>query len=373
MVDTKIIAMYLPQFHCIPENDRFWGKGFTDWLTVKKARPLFEGHNVPRVPLNHNYYDLSLKEHVVWQTKLAKQYGIYGFGTYHYWFNSETNLLTTPTEIIRDNKEIDINYFFIWDNCHWKRSWSNVSGNAWSPLADEEQSLEQRKGPQILIPYVLGDEKDWTIHYNYVKTHFTDDRYIKYNGKPVFCIINYDETIQRMCDFWDALAQQDGYEGFHFIFKHSQFTNYPSNTFCYNYEPHFTAWGSPNYMQRCINYIKRKLGIKFEYLSYDYEDVWERMNAYYKDSCPPNVYPGAFVNYDDSPRRGNKGSRLFVNSDVSKFQKYFKELYTTAKRTNKEFIFLTAWNEWGEGAYLEPDTDNGYKYLEAIKNIVGCH
>ena len=94
MNKPKIIALYLPQFHCIPENDLFWGKGFTDWVSVKKAKPLFEGHNQPVVPLNKNYYDLSVKESVEWQAKLAKEYGIYGFGIYHYWFNNDKNLLT---------------------------------------------------------------------------------------------------------------------------------------------------------------------------------------------------------------------------------------------------------------------------------------
>lgn len=100
---TKIIAMYLPQYHCIPENDEFWGKGFTDWVTVKKAEPLFVGHDQPRVPLGNNYYDLSLKDNIVWQAKLAKQYGIDGFGIYHYWFNNDKNILTKPAEIILEN------------------------------------------------------------------------------------------------------------------------------------------------------------------------------------------------------------------------------------------------------------------------------
>ena len=174
MEKTKIIAMYLPQYHSIPENDEFWGKGFTDWVTVKKAKPLFKGHEQPKVPLDNNYYDLSLKENVKWQAKLAKEYGIYGFGVYHYWFNNEKNLLTKPAEIIRDNDDIPINYFLAWDNANWKRSWSNVEGNAWAPVADVDN-----KGPQILIEYILGEEKDWENHFNYLKLHFDSSKYIK--------------------------------------------------------------------------------------------------------------------------------------------------------------------------------------------------
>ena len=112
----KIIALYLPQFHQIPENDKFWGEGFTDWVTVKNAKPLFPGHNQPRKPLHDNYYDLSKKESIKWQADLANEYGIYGFGIYHYWFNNEQNLLSKPSEIIRDNDDININYCFVWDN-----------------------------------------------------------------------------------------------------------------------------------------------------------------------------------------------------------------------------------------------------------------
>lgn len=370
MIDTKIIALYLPQFHCIPENDEFWGKGFTDWVTVKKAKPLFRGHNVPRVPLNNNYYDLSIKEHVAWQAKLAKDHGIYGFGIYHYWFNNEKNLLTKPSEIIRDNKDIDINYFFVWDNCNWKRSWSNVSGNAWAPIADVGPNKDKDDSPQILIPHILGGEKDWENHYNYVRNHFMEDRYIKLNNKPVFSIINYNENIQQMCDFWDKLAKNDGFAGIHFIFKYSLNKAFTTNYNCYNYQPHFSAWEHTPFLYKCVNYAKRKLGIQFKYMTYDYDYVWKKLIKYYKKECPPHVYPGAFISYDDSPRRGNQGSRIFVNFTLDKFQYYFNELYVTARVTNKEFIFFTAWNEWGEGAYLEPDNENQYDCLNIIKHIV---
>ena len=138
MSNPKVFAMYLPQYHCIPENDEFWGKGFTDWVTVKKAKPLYKGHTQPRVPLNDNYYDLSQVDSVEWQAKLANEYGIYGFGVYHYWFNNEKNLLTRPAEILRDSKNGYVKYFFSWDNANWKRSWSNVKGNDWVVSADAE-------------------------------------------------------------------------------------------------------------------------------------------------------------------------------------------------------------------------------------------
>ena len=193
---TKLIAWYLPQYHSIPENDEFWGEGFTDWVTVKKAQPLFRGHLQPRIPLNNNYYDLSIKESVAWQAELAKDNGIYGFGIYHYWFNNEKNLLTKPLDIIYNNAEIDIHYFIAWDNASWKRSWSAIDGNAWAPIADNKQKTSNENG--ILIPYILGNESDWKNHYDHLLPYFKDKRYIKIGNKPMFTILQYDENIERI-------------------------------------------------------------------------------------------------------------------------------------------------------------------------------
>lgn len=364
MTDTKIIAMYLPQFHCIPENDEFWGKGFTDWVTVKKAKPLFDGHQQPRVPLNKNYYDLSQKESVKWQCELAREYGIYGFGIYHYWFNNEKNLLTKPAEIIRDNKDIDINYFFTWDNCNWKRSWSNVSGNGWSPVQDMEQG---KSGPAILIPYILGDKPDWRNHYKELLTYFKDSRYIKIDNKPVFSIINYDGNIERMCNYWSELAIEDGFDGIYFIFKNSP--NVPKKQIRYFYEPHHIAWGSFNLNHRIAGFVKRKLRIKEKLEIYDFNKSWERLIKFAEGCREDTLLFGAFVGYDDTPRRGVRG-KIVKGSTPEAFAESLRKLILIANKKNKEFVFLTAWNEWGEGAYLEPDSACGFKYLEALKDAV---
>ena len=132
MKEVKIVANYLPQFHSIPENDAWWGKGYTDWNAVKKSKPLFQGHCQPNVPLKYNYYDLSNVDSIRWQASLARQFGIYGFGIYHYWFNSNMKLLEKPAELLLENKDIDIHFCFLWDNSTWKRTWSNVKfGNDW--------------------------------------------------------------------------------------------------------------------------------------------------------------------------------------------------------------------------------------------------
>ena len=135
---VKVIANYLPQYHTIPENDKWWGKGFTDWIAVKATEPAYEGHNQPRVPLNENYYSLDCADSIRWQASLAREYGIYGFGIYHYWFSSNQQLLQKPAELLLQNKDIDINFMFIWDNLTWKRTWSKLSrGLDWAPNYDK--------------------------------------------------------------------------------------------------------------------------------------------------------------------------------------------------------------------------------------------
>lgn len=370
MNKPKIIAMYLPQFHSIPENDIFWGKGFTDWDTVKKSKPLITGHTQPKVPFKHNYYDLSLIKNVEWQCKIASEHGIYAFGVYHYWFNDKKNLLTKPAEILRDSDGIQIKYFFTWDNCSWVRSWSNVSGNDWSPNEDAKQD---KSGPKILVEYILGSESNWKKHYDYVRSHLNSSNYMKIEGKPVFCIINYNAQIQKMCDYWNELAKEDGFLGIYFIFKYRLFTPYPKGLALYNYEPHFSAWGKVGYIKRIENALRRKLKLEKEIYIYDYDSVWESVLKNARINTKKNFYHGAFVGYDDSPRRGRNRSRIIIGGNPEKFAKYLSILLNISKTQNKEYIFLTAWNEWSEGAYLEPDEEYQLKYLEAMKKVLDVH
>lgn len=362
---TKFIAWYLPQYHCIPENDEFWGEGFTDWVTVKKAQPLFRGHQQPRVPLCNNYYDLSIKDNVAWQAKLAKDYGIYGFGIYHYWFNSKKNLLTKPASIILENKEIDINFFFAWDNASWIRSWSSINGNAWAPIAEKKDKGHKNNG--ILIPYILGDEADWENHYNHLLPYFEDNRYIKVDNKPMFTILQYDKDIERMCHFWNVLAQRDGFNGIYFIFKNKRWFNWNKDTIRFNYEPHYDGWQNPTIWERRVEKLRKLLNLPKRTLYYNYDTIWKRIiESAAKASF--NEYLGAFVNYDDSPRRSKRGI-IVKGSSPQKFKKYLSQLIDISEKQEKEFLFITAWNEWGEGAFLEPDIINNYDYLEVINKL----
>ena len=161
----KIIALYLPQFHEIPENNEWWGKGFTEWTNVKTAKPSFKGQYQPRIPLNNNYYNLTDVRAQEWQAKLAKEYGIYGFCYYHYWFEGKM-LLEKPAEIMLKNLSVDMPFCFCWANHTWLRAWADKSN-------------------RTLIKQTYGTEEDWINHFNYLLPFFKDERYIKEDGKPI--------------------------------------------------------------------------------------------------------------------------------------------------------------------------------------------
>ena len=369
MNKTKIFAAYLPQFHETEENNIFWGKGYTDWVAVKNSKPLFDGHAQPRVPLNKKYYDLSLKEDISTQCELAKQYEISGFNIYHYWFKNGKQALQKPAEIILNNPEIDIEYFFTWDTNSWVRSWSGVSGNSWT--TKYEKTEKDKK--DILIEFEYGNKEDWKKHFDYLIEFFKDKRYYKINGKPVFIFFStYKIEIEEMSKYWEELAITAGLPGLYIVTQAGSLVRNKMINAEFIYEPSFSVWSKKDGIMRLIKKIipikeEKKLKI------YSYKKAWENVLKDNKKMLKRSVVPGAFVGYDDSPRRA-KDARIILGKsskdELSHFEKYFKELYSMCCKNNKDFMLLTAWNEWGEGAYLEPDENNGYAYLEIIKRTV---
>ena len=367
--NVKIIANYLPQYHEIPENNKWWGNGFTDWIAVKKATPLFEGHRQPRIPLNNNYYDLSDVENIRWQAKRAKKYGIYGFGFYHYWFSSELNLLQKPSELLLENKDIDIHFMFIWDNFSWKRTWSKLSnGAAYAPSFDGEMKSNQEVNEKdgVLAELIYGDKIEWKKHFEYLLNFFKDERYIKIDNKPVFSFYqarNNFPLIREMSNYWNELAKENGFAGIMCLSKDILYPVKLERRMKY----------SPFQMTTPLLFLKYKIKSKYyqnkgKIAVWDYDEVWTDILKEAKHSAKDSYLCG-FVNYDDSPRRGQKG-RIIIGGSPIKFENYMRELLKISKKQNKEYVFLMAWNEWGEGSYLEPDSENGYAYLEAIRKIV---
>ena len=364
---VKLLAMYLPQYHRIPENDQFWGDGFTDWVTVKKAISLYEGHNQPFEPLNDNYYDLSEKNSIQWQINLAKQYGIYGLGIYHYWFSNEKVLLTKPAEIILNNKDLDIPFFFAWDNANWRRSWSRFRGNAWAPLEDKKNK-SSKKESSLLIKYELGEKSDWENHFNYLLPYFSDNRYIKVDDKPLFEIFNFSDKIFEMASYWDELAKKNGFAGMHIVYKNSQLYKLPKDVCNFCYEPQYNGWGAA-YKQYFFKGLSILGLLKYGPYKYSYDRIWRRILKNARKRSNKQDWHGAFVAYDDTPRRGKQG-RVVVGSTPEKFENYLSILIDICRKQEKEFILLTAWNEWGEGATLEPSKVYGYEYIEAAKRAL---
>ena len=197
----KVIAWYLPQFHEIPENNEWWGTGFTEWVNVKKAKPLEEGHNQPRIPLNDRYYDLSDVSVQKWQIETAKKYGVYGFCMHHYWFDGKL-LLEKPIEQYLKNKGLDFPFCICWANEHWTNRW--IAGNE-----------------KILIEQKYGNKKEWKDHFEYLLPFFRDERYIRIDGKPFMVIYRPEliDCINEMLDYWQKLAKMSGLPGITFAYQ----------------------------------------------------------------------------------------------------------------------------------------------------------
>ncbi|MFI3296367.1 MAG: glycoside hydrolase family 99-like domain-containing protein [bacterium] len=368
----KIIPVYLPQFHQIPENDEWWGEGFTEWTNVKGAKPLFDGHYQPREPLDDNYYDLSEVETIKWQCKLAREYGVYGFCMYHYWVNGKL-LLHKPMEILLAHPEIDINYCVSWANHDWTDGWK-----------------ASNKSPKILLAHNFDDEQDWVEHFNYLLPFFKDSRYISENNKPymIIYIPNIIGKLNKMLALWDKLAQDAGFDGLTFIYQSamSSFdTTWDRSKFKYGIET------NPGYVNnffgnnsglkyRLMKYshmVKKLFGIKRSLLpssnvtevgKLDYDAVWE--NILKLRPKQDNMIPSAFTDWDNTPRHKERGY-VYVGASPKKFESYLRRLIENAKLYYPtDMIFIFAWNEWAEGGYLEPDKQYRYGYLEAIRNCI---
>lgn len=384
----RTIAFYLPQFHTIPENDEWWGEGFTEWVNVKKAEPLFEGHYQPRVPQNENYYNLLDPKVMEWQVELAKEYGVYGFCFYHYWFGGH-KLLEKPVEQYLKNEKTDLPFCICWANEDWTNAWVS----------------EQKK---VLIHQEYGREAEWKEHFDYLLPFFKDERYIKNDGKPLVVIYRAEiiDCLNEMLDYWQDLAKENGFPGLDFAYQHiafSQVKDRDESRFTYHieYQPAYALQDLNKSSYNVLRDIKAKIlkhmdrradkinkagknGIFARcYLSLwnklrdfhpqgltrqSYDDVWQAtLNHMPEDE---KCLPGAFVDWDNTPRHHEKG-RVFEGATPEKFERYMTEQIRRAKEVyNKDMLFLFAWNEWAEGGYMEPDERFGCGYLQALKNAL---
>lgn len=373
----RIIPFYLPQFHTIPENDEWWGKGFTEWVNVKKAKPLYKGHNQPRIPLDENYYDLSQLNTLKWQCRIAKEHGIYGFAMYHYWFNGH-KLLEKPMEMLLSHPEIDMNYCISWANHDWTDAWK-----------------ANDKAPRTLIAHDFDDENDWVEHFNYMLPFFQDSRYMKENNKPILIIYipNIISKLNKLLDVWTDMAKKAGFAGLTYIYQSAASAmdhNWDRSKFDYGIEmnPQYInlllkRQDEPQHVAssgllKIVRQFKKLFRIKrsLDFMNYKHKEVrrlsydicWEDILSH--QPVAPNMLPCAFTDWDNTPRHKING---YVYDGVSpeKFKEYFLRLLKKSKEEYvSDMVFVFAWNEWAEGGYLEPDTAHGYGFLDAIKSAV---
>lgn len=349
----KVLAINLPAYHRIPENDKWWGKGFTEWDNVKSGRPLYKGHYQPIHPYNNYYYDLSRKEDIAKQRKLASKYGIYGFIYYHYWFGNGKMLFQKPAEVIRDEIKDDFKYCFCWANETWATTWHGMK-------------------PHTLIKQEYPGEKDWSKHFDYLDTFFNDDRYIKINNKPIIFIYKPNQIphYDQMVDYFESRAKKEGFNGVYFVeyisSKNRSLYSQKSDA-VYEFEPLYTTFFDISKM----NLFKRFLCKKFKQTDYQsYDKLWHYINNRNRTYNGKPILKGCFSGWDNSARKG-KESMIVKGKTPNKFKKYFREFITrNRKDASKEFCVINAWNEWSEGAYLEPDGKDGYAYLQAINEVL---
>lgn len=358
--NIKAIAFYLPQFHRIPENDKWWGEGFTDWQAVKDARAFIDNQKQPRHP-KKGYYTLLSSETLKWQADLVQKADIYGLCFYHYWFKEGKQLLEKPAEILLKDKTINMRFCFSWANESWIRTWSNIAGNVWTDKYDARTGTNSQTEKGMLIEQEYGLEEEWRKHFEYLCPFFADERYIKHDGKPVFILYrpNAIPRLAHMVRCWNAWAREKGFKGLYIIGTIHQ------NLERVNKILDAELLHSPlALMNDCPpEYCN---GIK----CYSYDKSWRRYLEFARwRISSKKCYFCAVTDHDTTPRKGKNGV-VFRGMTPKKLYWYFHELVRISRRKHNDYVFINAWNEWGEAMYLEPDEEYGYACLNAVKKAL---
>ncbi len=381
---ARVIAFYLPQYHPIPENDAWWGKGFTEWTNVGKAKPLFHGHYQPRVPADLGYYDLRLPEVREAQAEMAKKAGIEGFCYWHYWFGNGKELLERPFNEVLASGKPDFPFCLGWAN----HSWSNKS---WK--------IEKGITRQIFIEQTYNGLSDIDLHFNMYISAFTDKRYIKVDGKCLFVVFD-PYSIPDMHLFrnrWNELAQKNGLNGFHFVgitenYRPKLITNNDARTVIRNVDIYSSTaiynfvlnlgfdavnsrgiynaqWKSKPMLKIVMDKTLGKyLNIGFEN-RYSYKKLIK--NLIIEEDKWENVYPTIIPCFDRSPRSG-KNTTIWYGSTPVSFKDHIESALKALENKQEEhrILFLQSWNEWAEGNYVEPDLEFGHGYLDVLSRSI---
>lgn len=341
----KLIAYYLPQFHPFPENDEWWGKGFTEWTNVTKAQPQFLGHHQPRLPADLGFYDLRLKDTIAQQCELAKSYGLHGFCFHLYWFSGQ-RLMERPLDIFLENKDIDFNFSICWANENWTRRWD---GDESDVLIGQEHSFETDKN-------FIKDMKKYLV----------DDRYIKLDGKKIITIYRPSiiPNIKELIAYWREYCLSEPEIGDVMFIMAKSFDQKDPYEFGFDIAVEFP----PHQLHTNISPIHpgNYLNQDFQGVVYSYGDVVDFKVSDYSSDKDNSYIPTVFPSWDNEARKPGRGN-IFHASTPTKYQEWLEAaLVKGSKVINGETVaFVNAWNEWAEGAYLEPDRKFGHAYLES--------
>ena len=362
---ARVLAYYLPQFHPIPENDEWWGKGFTEWTNVGKAKPLYPWHYQPRVPADLGYYDLRVPETREAQACLARENGIEGFIYWHYWFGNGKRLLERPFNEVLSSGKPEFPFALAWANETWQGFWFGDDGSR-----------------NVLIQQTYPGEEDFINHFYTVLPAFKDKRYLTCEGKPIFIIYKPDQipNISKFISLWQHLAISNGLNGIYFIAHHSSLFKEASiqrvldKRLSEGFESTnvVNVWPKDLSLFPLWNRILRKLFYKNERFRLipdlrPYRPELFRVPMDTEETIIPSVAP----DWDHTPRTGINGIVLY-GSSPEKFGDIISSILKdiSHKPFDKRFLFVKSWNEWAEGNYLEPDLKYGKRYLEALKQAV---
>lgn len=356
MNKVRVIAFYLPQYHPIPENDKWWGKGFTEWTNVGKAKPLFKGHYQPKVPADLGYYDLRVPETREAQAELARHYGVEGFLYWHYWFGGGRRLLERPFNEVLTSGKPDFPFCLGWANHSWQGIYCGV------------------KSKDALIEQCYGGVEDYESHFYDVLPAFQDKRYIRINGKPLFYIHSplASSEVPVFVEIWQKLAQKNGLDGICFvgnsanreedIKKVLSFCSYVNVDTLFDFKKYdFSFWDK---VRSKILRTVFKVGNVYEYKM--------AMKYFYSRKVDSSVYfPTIIPNWDHTPRTGSVGNVL-NHSFPDLFYEHSKSVFEEVKEKpeDERVVFLKSWNEWAEGNYVEPDLKFGHGYLKALQQAI---
>lgn len=354
MEKPRVIALYLPQFHPFPENDEWWGRGFTEWTNVGKAKPLFKGHEQPKVPADLGYYDLRLPEARELQAEYAKKAGIEGFCYYHYWFGDKELMERPFYEVVQSGKP-DFPFCLCWANESWHNKFWNMDGGYSSKMLIEQKYLGK-----------TDNEK----HFYQLLEAFRDPRYLRYDGKLIFMIYSplSFQDIRGFISQWQALAKENGLNGFYFIGYAMNNKNYDEiinlGFDAVNITRINDCYPSYNFFQKKFGRVKSKLLGK-KPVVIEYEKAIDIMD----DSLDDNekVIPSLVPNWDHTPRSGSSGF-LFCNCTPELFRKHVRKVLSHTKGKNNKLVFIKSWNEWGEGNYMEPDIKYGTAFIDVLND-----